>query len=91
MEVLNESFSFCRKLQKQDKGAVMTMVYKEAGPGHFSRSVEDEAVLAVDASTGRVLVHHKMKTGTKKINIPLVLFLGHFKVKYILCRFFLEN
>jgi len=63
----------CRKLQKQDKGAVMTMVYKEAGPGHFSRSVEDEAVLAVDASTGRVLVHHKMKTGTRKINIPLVL------------------
>jgi hypothetical protein len=51
----------------------MTMVYKEAGPGHFARSVDGEAVLAVDASTGRVLVHHKMKTGTKKINIPLVL------------------
>lgn len=77
MDVVNELFdlslSLHRKLQKQDKGAVMTVVYKEAAPGHFSRSVEDEAVLAVDASTGRVLVHHKMKTGTKKINIPLVL------------------
>jgi translation initiation factor eIF-2B subunit epsilon len=60
-------------LQKQDKGAVMTVVYKEAGHGHCSRCVEDEAVLAVDSSTDRVLVHHKMKIGTKRINIPLVL------------------
>lgn len=60
-----------RKMQKQDKGTVMTMVYKEAGPGHCSRSIEDEAVLAVDSSTGRVLTHHKMKTATKKIDIPL--------------------
>jgi hypothetical protein len=59
-------------MQKQDKGAVMTMVYKEAGPGHCSRSVEDEAVLALDSSTGRVLAYHKMKTATKKIDIPLV-------------------
>jgi hypothetical protein len=62
-----------RKVQKQDRGAVMTLVYKEAGPGHCSRSVEDEAILAVDSCTGRVLAHHKMKTGTKKIDIPLVL------------------
>lgn len=51
----------------------MTLVYKEAGHGHCSRSVADEAVLAVDSSAGRVLVHHKMKVGTKRINIPLVL------------------
>lgn len=73
-----------RKLQKQDKGAVMTMVYKEAGPGHFARSVDGEAVLAVDASTGRVLVHHKMKTGTKKINIPLETYVdrSHVELRY---------
>jgi hypothetical protein len=59
-------------MQKQDKGTVMTMVYKEAGPGHCSRSIEDEAVLAIDSSTGRVLAHHKIKTSTKKIDIPLV-------------------
>jgi hypothetical protein len=59
-------------MQKQDKGTVMTMVYKEAKPGHYSRSVEDETVLALDSSTGRVLAHHKMKPATKKIDIPLV-------------------
>ncbi|XP_021936996.1 translation initiation factor eIF-2B subunit epsilon isoform X3 [Zootermopsis nevadensis] len=60
-----------RKLQKQDKGVVMTMVYKEAGHGYCSRSVDDKAVLTVDSSTGRVLLHNKMKVGTKRINIPL--------------------
>lgn len=68
------NLSLYRKLQKQDKGVVMTMVYKEAGHGYCSRSVEDKAVLTVDSSTGRVLLHNKMKVGTKRINIPLVLF-----------------
>ncbi|PSN41588.1 hypothetical protein C0J52_17905 [Blattella germanica] len=55
-----------REVQKKDRNAVLTMVYKAAGPGHTSRSLDDEAILAVDASSGKVLAHHRLKSGSKK-------------------------
>ena len=62
-------------MQKIDKGAVMTVVYKEAGPGKSSHSLEHETILAVDSSSGRVLAHHKLRPGSKsKLDIPLVMF-----------------
>ncbi|KAJ9593230.1 hypothetical protein L9F63_015229 [Diploptera punctata] len=61
-----------KEIQKTDKGAVMTMVYKEAGVGKKSRKLEHETILAVDSSSGRVLAHHKLKPRSEsKLDIPL--------------------
>jgi hypothetical protein len=57
-------------MQKQDKGAVMTMVYKEAWPARLPRCIDEfiKTSLAVDSSTGRVLAHQK--TGcVREVNV----------------------
>ncbi|XP_069685017.1 translation initiation factor eIF2B subunit epsilon [Periplaneta americana] len=69
-----------RKVQKQDKGAVMTLVFKEAGPGHSSH-ISDKAILAVDAVTGRILAHKKVKAGNKKITLPLEIYVDQPRVQ----------
>ncbi|XP_067001729.2 translation initiation factor eIF2B subunit epsilon isoform X2 [Anabrus simplex] len=69
-----------RKFAKQDKGAVMTLIYKEAGVGHKSRSPDDETILAVDSLTDRVLFHQKLGAGNKKVTFPLETFMDNSKV-----------
>nr|CAD7259175.1 unnamed protein product [Timema shepardi] len=60
-----------RKLQKQDKGAAMTLLYKETGLRPKSHALEEETVLGTSTATGRVLFHQKLSHNTKKINFPL--------------------
>ncbi|KAK7865186.1 hypothetical protein R5R35_012043 [Gryllus longicercus] len=72
-----------RKFAKQDKGAVMTILYKEAGPGHNTRSPEDETVLAVDSSTNRILFHKKVGQTSKKIVFPLETFMDRSKTELL--------
>ncbi|XP_049777276.1 translation initiation factor eIF-2B subunit epsilon [Schistocerca cancellata] len=71
-----------RKFQKQDKGAVMTLLYKEAGPKHKSRSREDETVIAVDHTTSRIVFHQKVGQ-LKRINFPLETFMDHSQVEVL--------
>lgn len=72
-----------RKFTKSDKGAVMTILYKEAGAGHNSRSPEDETILAVDSQTNRILFHKKVGHSSKKIIFPLETFMDRSKTEVL--------
>ncbi|XP_046394084.1 translation initiation factor eIF-2B subunit epsilon [Ischnura elegans] len=68
-----------RKIQKQDKGAVMTVVYSQASPGHRLRSPDEEVVVAVDGKTNQILFHQRVG-GIKKISLPLEILLSSDRV-----------
>nr|CAD7424066.1 unnamed protein product [Timema monikensis] len=72
-----------RKLQKQDKGAAMTLLYKETGLRPKSHALEEETVLGTSTATGRVLFHQKLSHSTKKINFPLEMFLDEPEVQLL--------
>ncbi|XP_071793924.1 translation initiation factor eIF2B subunit epsilon-like [Asterias amurensis] len=57
---------------RADKSSAMTLVFKKAFPGHRTRSLEDEIVIATD-STQRILNYQKMH-GKTKARFPLSLF-----------------
>nr|CAD7200935.1 unnamed protein product [Timema douglasi] len=71
------------KLQKQDKGAAMTLLYKETGLRPKSHALEEETVLGTSTATGRVLFHQKLSHSTKKINFPLEMFLDEPEVQLL--------
>lgn len=57
---------------KLDKGAVMTLVYQQAGVGQNAHKYSDEVVIASN-SNNRILFHKKLgHSGDRKINFPLV-------------------
>nr|CAD7400472.1 unnamed protein product [Timema cristinae] len=72
-----------RKLQKQDKGAAMTLLYKETGLRPKSHALEEETVLGTSTATSRVLFHQKLSHSTKKINFPLEMFLDEPEVQLL--------
>ncbi|XP_070542027.1 translation initiation factor eIF2B subunit epsilon-like [Ptychodera flava] len=59
--------------RQKDKSSVMTLVCKEASPGHKTRCKEDEFMAAVDTSTKRVFHYQKVKSA-KRIPISVSLF-----------------
>ncbi|KAF4522384.1 hypothetical protein B566_EDAN012966 [Ephemera danica] len=64
-----------RSIIQKDKGAVMTMVYSKATPGHATRSSGTETILALDKRNGRILSHQKLQKEEHKVSFPLELFL----------------
>lgn len=68
-----------RAYQKQDKGSVMTLLFKETGPGHKARSPQDKVLFAIDSMTNKVLYHKKLGA-TKKIHMPTEIFIEHSEV-----------
>ncbi|XP_055615600.1 translation initiation factor eIF-2B subunit epsilon [Toxorhynchites rutilus septentrionalis] len=63
-----------KRVQKSDKGAVMTVVFKE-GAAH--QRTENEVMIAMDRTTNRLLFHQRLKSQSKERNftIPLETFL----------------
>lgn len=62
----------CSAHTKLDKGAVMTLVYQQAGVGQNTHKYSDEVVIASNANN-RVLFHKKLgHSSDRKINFPLV-------------------
>ncbi|CAH3018109.1 unnamed protein product [Porites evermanni] len=62
--------------RKKDKSSLMTMVFKVANPGHRTRCREEDLIVAMDSTTGRIL--HCDKTASKKqFSFPLSLFTGN--------------
>eukprot|EP00047_Mylnosiga_fluctuans_P011287 m.20421 g.20421 ORF g.20421 m.20421 type:complete len:653 (+) comp3530_c0_seq2:31-1989(+) len=57
---------------KADKDAVMTMLFKKANPRHPARSIEDDLLVSLDKSSGRLLAFET--SPTKKAHIPLTIF-----------------
>jgi hypothetical protein len=64
---------FIREKRKTDKGIVMTHIFKKSFPGHRSRSAEEELVLAINPTNGRIL-NYQQTTNLKKLSFPLVSF-----------------
>ena len=60
-----------REKRKSDKGIVMTYIFKKSFPGHRSRSVEEEFVLAINPINGRIL-NYQQTQHLKKISFPVV-------------------
>ncbi|XP_072167243.1 translation initiation factor eIF2B subunit epsilon-like [Diadema setosum] len=67
---------------QKDKLAAITLVFKEAYPGHRSRSQEEEFVIAVDAN--RQINHYQKVQKKKDIRLPARLFKenNHLSVRY---------
>ena len=59
--------------RKKDPDATMTLLYSESTPKNDSRSLNQELVLAVDAESGRILHHNRLKSASKA-QIPLEIF-----------------
>ncbi|BET01456.1 translation Initiation Factor [Nesidiocoris tenuis] len=66
-----------RKIQKTDKGASMTLVYKECGGK--SRSIEDEMYLGIDGKTDRILAFQRRLRGSL-MEIDMEAILAHGQV-----------
>lgn len=57
----------------------MTHVFKKLFPGHRSRSLDEELILAVNSATGRIL-HYQLTAHVNKLGFPLVSYIiFHFK------------
>lgn len=68
-EVINKH----KRLKQTDKMTVMTTVYKKAAPGHRTRSVEDDILIATDSSNDRLLFCEKPGR-KKKLALPVEIF-----------------
>lgn len=68
---------------KKDKGAAMTLVYKNLFWEHPLISSDKPIFLAADGKTSKVLIHqkYKPKPKDKTINLPLEVVLNHSEIK----------
>ncbi|CAH2243540.1 translation initiation factor eIF-2B subunit epsilon [Pararge aegeria] len=68
---------------KKDKGAAMTLVYKEVAWEHPIISNDKSFLLAADGNTHKVLMHQKYKPKSKEstVSLPLEIVLQHSEVK----------
>ncbi len=67
---LKEMIERHKEVRKKDKMSVMTCIYKRARPGHPTRSIEDDILIARNSSDGRLLYCSK-PSGKKTVSIPL--------------------
>uniref|UniRef100_A0A1B6KND8 Translation initiation factor eIF2B subunit epsilon n=1 Tax=Graphocephala atropunctata TaxID=36148 RepID=A0A1B6KND8_9HEMI len=58
-----------KRTQKADKGAVMTLIFKECG--RRWKAPEDDFTVALDSKTNRILLYSKKSRSQGKINIPM--------------------
>ncbi|XP_026491193.1 translation initiation factor eIF2B subunit epsilon [Vanessa tameamea] len=68
---------------KKDKGAAMTLVYKEVAWEHPLISNDKSLLLAADGRTHKILMHQKYKPKSKEsaVSLPLECVLQHSEVK----------
>ncbi|KAL5020814.1 hypothetical protein ScPMuIL_002104 [Solemya velum] len=65
-----------KRRKEKDKSFIMTMIMKEAPPGHRSRCKEEDITVAVEKETNRVL--HYQKVGhERKLDFPKDVFTDH--------------
>ncbi|XP_037071443.1 translation initiation factor eIF-2B subunit epsilon-like [Pollicipes pollicipes] len=58
-----------------DRGSVMTLLYREASPRHPARHWDAQVLLAADQETGRVVHHQRLAAGQRgKVTLPLHIF-----------------
>ena len=60
-----------RARRLKEKSPIMTMVFKQAPPGHRTRCPEEDVVVAVEKQTNRIVSYQKVKQQTR-FHFPLV-------------------
>jgi translation initiation factor eIF-2B subunit epsilon len=60
----------------KDKHAILTMVFKEVAPHHRTLSLEDDLVVALDASTGQLL-HYDNDFASRDVQLDTAAFADH--------------
>lgn len=65
---------FHRQTCKKDKGAAMTLVYKEVAWDHPLISNDESLLLAADGKSNKILLHqkYKPKSNESTFSLPLV-------------------
>ncbi|XP_045204688.2 translation initiation factor eIF-2B subunit epsilon-like [Mercenaria mercenaria] len=67
-----------KKRHEKDKSAIMTMVFRQAPPGHTTRSAQDDVILAIDNQTQNVIHYQKVgETGNRRFQFPLEVMTEH--------------
>ena len=59
-----------KERRRADKMTIMSVIYKQASPGHRTRSSEDDILVVVDADTSR-LIHYEKVMKKRHMNVPL--------------------
>eukprot|EP00026_Physarum_polycephalum_P004385 Phypoly_transcript_04403.p1 GENE.Phypoly_transcript_04403~~Phypoly_transcript_04403.p1 ORF type:complete len:529 (+),score=70.14 Phypoly_transcript_04403:24-1610(+) len=65
--------------REKDKSSIMTMVFKQAGPTHQSRSLEDDTIVAIDGSTQQLLQYENSRE-SKSVVVGSEVFAEHSEV-----------
>ncbi|KAF0309340.1 Translation initiation factor eIF-2B subunit epsilon [Amphibalanus amphitrite] len=61
--------------KNDDRGSVMTLLYREATPGHPMRRHSAQVLLAADAETGRMVFHQRLPAAARgRVTFPLHIF-----------------
>lgn len=68
----------------------MTHIFKKSFLGHRSRSAEEELVLAINPTNGRIL-NYQQTTNLKKLSFPLVSYLHTKQTLLALTNFYLRK
>ncbi|RWS11581.1 translation initiation factor eIF-2B subunit epsilon-like protein [Dinothrombium tinctorium] len=59
---------------KNDKGCIMTLLFKQSSRERRSKSTEDQVLLFVDGTTNKLLLYDKLSKHGNKVNVNLSLF-----------------
>lgn len=70
ISLTNSEFSSDRNRFQKDKLSAITLVFKEAYPGHRSRSTEGEFVVALDSN--RQISHYQKVQKKREVHFPAV-------------------
>ncbi|XP_046607461.1 translation initiation factor eIF-2B subunit epsilon [Neodiprion virginianus] len=62
---------------KQDKGAAMTLIFRDLGSNNFPAKENKTCLIAADNSNNKVLFHQKLSEKDRKVKLELQLFLDH--------------
>lgn len=69
-----------KERRKKDKASLMTVVFKVANPGHRTRCQEEDFIVALDSTTGRILQCERT-ADRKRFSFPLSLFSGNSNIQ----------
>eukprot|EP00126_Sphaerothecum_destruens_P005930 Sdes_comp19120_c0_seq1m9831 len=64
----------------RDKRAIMTMIFKKAQPGHRSRQIADDTLIAIENSTNQLLMYQK-NVSKKAVDVKLGMFDEHQQIQ----------
>lgn len=60
-----------RKRKETEKSSIMTMILRQSPPGHKTRCLEEDVVLAIDNATKNV-IHYQKVQDLEEFEFPLV-------------------